>query len=745
MKQNKKMRLIGLSAALMLLVVIGIGGGVWYFRRGAEEAPAPEFSQAERTGVIKEGEIYQEETIREFPHPWAYGNIVPYSRGGAILRSDDSEAWMEDMITGEVIQEIPENWKTEGWLWEAAFDGNDVLYGAVGVQEEIKIFCLAPDGTTEEKLQVNFSGKKVRKFLVDEFGCYFVDENSNLEAFLWNGQRCLQLDHVRDIAVDGQGTLYVNRFEPLEAYQMPQAEKIYSSNSTLSYGMQIENQMAYEKNLGLLYINGDSFTQIFNAENGSFLGTAMRNGDSAPSMDRCAPGFYVDGEQNMYCTIRSELTFDFMDDRKAVEMRHPGLALGVYRYQIVEDRRDEMPYTLTVTGPYRSEYMARVIQQFELEHPGQRVKYDYEYASQQDFYRKVDQDGYFDRMNLRILSGDVGDLVMTGGTWSDVYHYFANTDLFEDLTPWLENSQSYPELDPVLLNSIKIEGKIKGVPLETDYYYVMIDSELCQKAGITMDWQNASWGDVLDLLTQLEGTDCYLFEAMGDMQRAFTRMLISNMPDLIDRRTKEVDLRQDWFIELIEKWKKAEAHPNFCKKNFERGLTGKGLVSIDGMTSRNMETDELYLVRRLKEKTGHTAEIYPLFCGEKSAGRTATGADLYSIYAASEQKEAAQQLLEIAIRQDLQQVKVLFSGPLNQAAREKRIQRAIYWSGSPNQEVEEFYRQFERIYTSVDTLYDMNKLKEDLWRPLWDYVEGQKTLDQALEQAEQNLRLRLYE
>ena len=78
-----------------------------------------------------------------------------------------------------------------------------------------------------------------------------------------------------------------------------------------------------------------------------------------------------------------------------------------------------------------------------------------------------------------------------------------------------------------------------------------------------MDWQNASWGDVLDLLTQLEGTDCYLFEAMGDMQRAFTRMLISNMPDLIDRRTKEVDLRQDWFIELIEKWKKAEAHPKF--------------------------------------------------------------------------------------------------------------------------------------------------------------------------------------
>ena len=63
MKQNKKMRLIGLSAALVLLVVIGIGGGVWYFRRGAEEAPVSEFSQAERTGVIKEGEIDRKSVV----------------------------------------------------------------------------------------------------------------------------------------------------------------------------------------------------------------------------------------------------------------------------------------------------------------------------------------------------------------------------------------------------------------------------------------------------------------------------------------------------------------------------------------------------------------------------------------------------------------------------------------------------------------------------------------------------------
>ena len=127
MKLSKKMRLIGMSATLVLLIAIGIGGGVWYFSRGTEEAPAPEFSGVERAGMIKEGEVYQETLVREIDPPGSWGNIIPYPEGMAILIIREDSAWVEDLLTGEKVLEIPQEWLAEGQLQEVAFDDKGTL------------------------------------------------------------------------------------------------------------------------------------------------------------------------------------------------------------------------------------------------------------------------------------------------------------------------------------------------------------------------------------------------------------------------------------------------------------------------------------------------------------------------------------------------------------------------------------------------------------------------------------------
>ena len=60
---------------------------------------------------------------------------------------------------------------------------------------------------------------------------------------------------------------------------------------------------------------------------------------------------------------------------------------------------------------------------------------------------------------------------------------------------------------------------------------------------------------------------------------------------------------------------------------------------------------------------------------------------------------------------------------------------------------ERFYQQFQPIYENVDTLYDMFKIKENLYKTLWEYVrKGSKvSLEEVLAKAEQQLMVQLYE
>ena len=299
-----------------------------------------------------------------------------------------------------------------------------------------------------------------------------------------------------------------------------------------------------------------------------------------------------------------------------------------------------------------------------------------------------------------------------------------------------------------MLKAITIDEAVKGLPLATTYYYALVDEDLCRQLNIDLDWQSATWSDVLGLLDQLEGTDYYLFEVYGNTERAFVRMLISNMPDLIDRKDQSYDLRQQWFLDLIQQWKAAEEHPNFAKRNSSQLQTGKGLISIDGITKAHMEVDEVSSVWMTQQETGHKISICPLFCGEKASNRTALGEEMYSIYTGSENREKAWELLRLGMTEEMQSSNQLnHCGPINQKAREKRIDTAIFWNTEKNSLVERFYQQFQPIYENVDTLYDMSKIKENLYKTLWGYVQkGSKvSLEEVLAKAEQQLMVQLYE
>ena len=107
----------------------------------------------------------------------------------------------------------------------------------------------------------------------------------------------------------------------------------------------------------------------------------------------------------------------------------------------------------------------------------------------------------------------------------------------------------------------------------------------------------------------------------------------------------------------------------------------------------------------------------------------------------------AWKLLNTGLRKELMQQRALPVGPLNREARQERIRRVIDSCGEDQQRVAYFYHQMDQVYDNVDALYDMEKIKEDLYKKLWNYVSkgSNEDLEEILSQAEQSIWLKLNE
>lgn len=749
MKQNKKIRLIALSVVLLALIVTG---GVLLLRNPTSAGgkhPVVDAPTGDPVGTGTDELIYEESLLTE---------VTP-SGMSAIARYGDSLSVrvLDKMVapaTMEEIEPVPNTWFEQYGLPSAVAYSADNLYAVVfsadgGVQV---INRDSPDNVISlpewgGKTAVNADGVLfavgITKLAVDSNYFYLQSAMESslgfLQVFTRDGALYATYSDISDFDIDEAGSLYVlyhregAKGSLICRYDVAAQTETYSVVPNGAQGEFNMLHLALEKSSGMLYVKTNLNIQTYDAASGKFRGVAMSLTQSAPSLVNRTFGMAVDREHSIYLIT---VAFDDAGSGDRVQL---------YRYRLTEDTRRDMPYTLTVTAPYRDEYLTAAITLYEKEYPDQKIKYDYAYNSLNDFYKNSDEDGYFEQTNVKLLTGDVGDVFMTGGTWSDVYHRF-KAGLFADLKPMIEQDPSFSELDPAMLQGVTIDGKTCGLPLSGIYFYTEVNTALCKKLGIDLDWNNATWGDVIQLAEQLEGTDYYVF-ATDTPDRVFVRMLISNMPDLIDLEHKKLDLRQPWFLELLEQWKQAmqTSHLYGERRPIPRSsLAEQSLLSIDERTG-GWQRDYVWTYKQINLEFGG-ARYAPLFSGEKHANRTAYSEDLYSIMQNSKNKEAAWQFLSFLMRRDVQQLHVLYNVKLNADVRNAEIEQAISAEAPEDQPMAKRYAEdIKNVYQSVDTFYDMNELKENLYPPLIKYLNGEMTLDDALTQAERDLWISINE
>lgn len=755
MKITAKARIIALSAILVALAVVG---GMLLLRNPAppdSKNPAAAAPTGDPLGTSDSGQVYTEILV-ESPSAFELAQFARYG-GRPTMRVWDGDAppAIVDVDTWEALYTVPITWfDTERHFKDIAFDGSNnpyALFVGTVTPDNQELFVQRSSDTDKPYDLIRLNGGQwyvstdasgrswvsIWKFMADEQFFYIMSFTDNsigmgLQVFTHDGELYAEYSNVADFDIDGQGRLYLAMQTVMEwgRYDLATKELIMTTAISKNAGAYRAMQLAYDAGSDTVAVMTNASICTYGATDGAPRGYELLLSRDAPEMMRdrmYGMAMMLDGAQNIYCLARC------MDQ-----------GARLYRYQPTEDTRGDMPYTLTVTAPYRDEFLSSAIVLFEKENPDQKIKYDTAYNSIDAFYRNGKKDGYVERENMRLLTGDVGDIVMSGGTWSDVYHRF-QTDLFVDLKPMLEQDPSYSKLDSIALRSITIDGAIRGLPIAATYFYADVNTALSAELGIDLDWSRATWGDVLALTEKLNGTDYYLFAANGS-DRIFVRMLISNMPDLIDLQNKKVDLRQPWFLELLEQWKRAVQSPNFVGAADPMGrIVPQALICIDGMTDDRGELDTMADYVLYNETPDQAKRTYPLFSGEKHQNRTASSSDLYSITSWSKNKDAAWRFLSFLVRKDMQSAQTMFNRPLHVDAR--RAQQEDGFTRFMLDKVlgTQYIDDMNAVYRSVDTMYDMHALKEDLYKPLLDYMNGKLTLEDALTQAEHDLWIRINE
>ena len=757
MKLSPKMRIIALCAVLVLV----IAAGVFILTRDsdtpeepvtAENTPDNQAGQApddasQPTTVSEPPMIYVEEQLAT-SDTWPYlYSIYRYSGGGAVYNNGQ----MLDIVTQDVICDVPQEWlSTYGEdNYAFAFDEDDRLYLAAYDPEQGMLIISKDDAGQDVLLplpewvggpagtEIDLDNLTIEKLMVDSDYIYllsravhFVGYEYTLQIFTRDGALHEQYDAVSDFDLDGSGAIYIAFWDyglSVMYYEISSGDSI---NSAWGEGFGGYRQIAIDQQNKVIYAATTRMVQRLDIDSGLFLETVFNTSDVMLDTGRIQRQMYVLPDATIFLTA---------------EERNGSYSL--YRYTYEEDTRHNMPYTLTITAPYWDAFLSNAIRLYESKNPDQHILYDYTYNSLLEYRTNYRTDKFFDQLNLDILAGTIGDIIVTGfdnreGNY-DPYPYF-HSDLFIDLTDLIQNDLSYEVLDKAVFDCLPIGGAIRGLPASTGYYYAEINLDLCEQLGIEMDWQNAKWSDILSLVDELEDTDYFLLYDSGDVG-FINRLMLSNMPDLINRETGVVDIQQDWFMELLRKWKAAEQSPNFKVLRSESDVdVSQALISLLGDTRQTYEGENAldYAYYDLEGIDGMRVQIVPMFCGELNPNRLVCLTDMYSISAHSENQDTAWDFLSFMLSDEVQYLQPLMNRPVNVKIRNLILEESIsdfYEEDLPIGR--QYISEMQNVYSLVNNVYGMEELLDPMGRLARGYVYGAETLDEALATCERELRM----
>lgn len=576
-------------------------------------------------------------------------------------------------------------------------------------------------------------------FVVDDKYIYILTDRKLLEIFTREGEPYAVYENINNFDIDGNGNLYIvytRVHEPsgFDKIDMQSKEIIYTR---FFLGKKYQAIDFIKCRGGYVYIVEMKNIVAFEASSGEEIDNIFTFGvDSS---------FFV-SQENRICDF-----FVGENRRLFVAYDDSGGEIPVteyYTYEFVVGEREEKEETLTISAPYRLPFIDEVIKRYENKYPDEHIKYDYKYDTEDEYLKNIDI--YQKQFTTETISGDIGDIVLAGGSRIK-YRELFETDVFVDLTDFIMNDKSYNDLNKAVINAIKIDGKISGLPIGCAYEIMEINKTLFEKLNINKPIDNLKWSDVLSLIDiiEKEAPESYLFVSYHSPVEMFLqRMLMSNMPDLISTKDKEVNLKQTWFMKLIEDLKTASKSKNFVQINPKWDYGNFLYESLIGFRQINTRLYSDLMNDYCRNQEGdRKILLVPFISGEQSSNRIAYSPSMFSVNARSKNKERAYKFLSLLLEEDIQTLRDLPGMPINKKAENRLLKDAerTYKVDFGEEEVHNFSEMIKDVTVHIDYLYDMDYYIQDILAPLMEYMNDKISLKEAIKKAEDNVWVRLNE
>jgi ABC-type glycerol-3-phosphate transport system substrate-binding protein len=297
-----------------------------------------------------------------------------------------------------------------------------------------------------------------------------------------------------------------------------------------------------------------------------------------------------------------------------------------------------------------------------------------------------------------------------------------HTDAFADLTEYVRNDKNYANLNQSALNSLTFDGKLNGLPVGLVLYnYLDFNTQLNDELQLGLNPSSLKWSEILNAAKNLEsGRENLMLYGHEDIEFLLIDILITNMPDLMNLEAKTYNLKQDWFIELLNELKEIRDMDNLASNSPSMPFLYRKIGSAGFINSYWYRWD--------------VQSVPPVF-GEVNRNNLMYTNHLYSISARSENKDDAWEFLSFLIEEEQMKMDSLAAVPLNTKAMDALL--------APfDDERQSFYRE---LTGNIDFLYDFGLYKQDIVTPVMEFINDDITLDEALEEAEYNIWLRMNE
>ena len=676
--------------------------------------------------------------------------VFSYRQGES---KEDLSVDVVSMASGEVLRTYgPEEFCEGSYFNTLAFDQDGTLWCAYYDGERV---TLAPcrKGVTQDDV-VSFESDQVPNDMAvqDHYFMltFYGGETQLLNTSSGTAEMVNTWDNIRSFCFDEDGDLYLltqssapDFTQFVIKYSSERQEelcKFFLDPGKLHLGSMFDSSLSYTDGGGLFVLFPYDKKILWlepemeEAQLLVDLESDVAGLDNWIGGDRTYSSCAVDGQNRLYFNC---LSFDASDKDNPVYWRN--------LYVLEPDRAEVNPadvVTLTITAPYQVESVAAAARNYLRDHPEVELVWDTQFISREELQKNAME--YKDQIALRLMTGDVGDLVMVTGSGLGT-ETMTETDAFADLSGYLDACPFREELPDNLLEPLQGEdGAIRGLPLGVRPNYYVWNQQLLDELGI--DPYTVTWSQLLDLALgwKEQGTDLSLeisdagIGMYGSQEQIFQDILLANLYDL-PQANGSVRLDQPYLRQLLEKLKALSGSTQLLRSD---GDASKALILSGGMDNGNV-SDRVHRIEMATSNHGIRLQAAPYPLGEMSEKRQGY-AFCWAISQRSKNQGAAWEFLQYLASADAMTLESDYSYtrdtlPANTAAQERYLEYyKPQWKGqgSDPEQMEVHFRQMQKAMNVPYVRFDqITGWYPAVAEPLGQYVSDELTLDEAMEQA----------